>query len=91
MERDYGYEGFNIHVEIESFTSISPHSFRVPDVRFTAIVTISRAGTRTLPVLPRMRLSDRNGQRFSSAAETLLAASTAGQRAIDDLVRSRAV
>ncbi|WP_321896996.1 hypothetical protein [Burkholderia cepacia] len=85
MERDYSYAGFNIHIVVQAFASITPRNFKMPDVGYTAVVTITKAGVRT-PVLPQIRLSDRDGRQFSGAADTLLAASRAGQRAIDDLL-----
>ncbi|WP_321897137.1 hypothetical protein [Burkholderia cepacia] len=87
MERDYLYEGFNIHVQVQAGVCTMPRVRRLPDVEYTAVVTITRYDAQT-PVLPPMRLSDRDGRHFSTAAETLLAAGTAGQRAIDDLLRS---
>lgn len=87
MERDYPYEGFNIHVQVQAYVCATLRTMRMPDVEYAAIVTITRPGVRK-PVLPPMHLSDRDGKCFPSAAETLLAAGTAGQRAIDDLLRA---
>lgn len=87
MERDYSYEGFNIHVAVQAFASTLRRRFKMPDVGFAAVVTITKPGIR-MPVLPQLHLTDRNGQRFSSAGETLLAAGSAGRRAVDDLLHS---
>jgi hypothetical protein len=87
MERDYAYEGFNIHVAVQAFATTPPRRFKLPEVGFAAVVTITRS-EGSVPVLPQLQLTDRDGKRFSSEADTLLAASSAGRRAIDDLLGS---
>lgn len=87
MERDYPYEGFNIHVDVQASVCATLRTMRMPEVEYAAVVTITRPGGQ-LAVLPPIHLADRDGRRFPSAAETLLAAGTAGQRAIDDLLRA---
>ncbi|SFT84491.1 hypothetical protein SAMN05192563_1004336 [Paraburkholderia aspalathi] len=86
MERDYGYEGYNIHVAVQACASMKPRKFQMPDFGFTAVVTITRSG-KHIPVLPEIYVSGRDGRFFASVADTLFAAGTAGQRAIDDLLR----
>ncbi|WP_321897332.1 hypothetical protein [Burkholderia cepacia] len=77
MERDYVYEGFNIHVDVQASVCATRRTMRMPEVKYAAVVTITRPGGQ-LPVLPPIHLADRDGRRFPSAAETLLAAGTAG-------------
>ncbi len=76
MERDYTYEGFNIRVTVQACASLAPRNYKTPNVGYTAVVTITRSGAR-MPVLPQICLSGRDGQWFSSVAETLFAAGTA--------------
>jgi len=90
MERDYSHEGYNIHVAVRAFAVTTPRLLGRPHVAFTALVTITKSGTRT-PVLARLHLSERDGKRFPSEAETLLAASATGRRAVDGLLRSESL
>lgn len=87
MVRDYPYEGFNVHVEVKACASMTPRKFGMPNVEFSADVTITKRGTAT-PAVPQIHLSASDGRGFSSAGETLLSAGNAGRCVIDRLLRS---
>ncbi len=88
MERNYSYAGHDIHVAVQACASTVPHRMKMPDVGYTAVVTITRSDTPT-PLLPQTLLAGPDGQWFPTVADTLFAAGRAGRRAVDDLLRLR--
>lgn len=83
MERHYHYAGFDIHVAVQACVSTIPCKLKMPHVGYTAVITITKSGAS---VLPDIHLSERDGRWLTSVAETLLAACTAGHRAVDQLL-----
>lgn len=88
MERNYSYAGHNIHVAVQACASTVPRRMKMPDVGYTAVVTITRPDTRT-PLLPPILLAGPDGQWFPTVADTLFAAGRVGQQAVDDLLPTR--
>lgn len=87
MERNYSYAGFDIHVAVQACASTVPRRMKMPEVGYTAVVTITKSETRT-PSLPQIHLAGPDGRWFPTVADTLFAAGRAGQRAVDDLLDS---
>jgi hypothetical protein len=88
MQRNYPYRGYVISVSIEHHGTSNFAGSGISDSGCDAVVQIFIEGS-DLPCSGPIHVTEHNGRRFGMQADALLAGSTAGQRAIDELLLPR--
>jgi hypothetical protein len=88
MQRTYPYRGYAIRIAVHATVDNLTTGLGSPCLRFVANVKITLQGA-DVPILSEMEIRERDGQSLPNEAEALLASGTAGQRIIDDLIRTR--
>ena len=87
MQRNYPYRGYVISVSIENYGTSSSAGTGMSGSGCDAVVQIFLDGS-DLPCCGPIHVTGNNGCRFGMQADALLAGSTAGQRAVDELLQS---
>ncbi|WP_321797263.1 hypothetical protein [Caballeronia sp. J97] len=84
MIRSYNHKGFVLEVAIETNSRLVPPP---GDIRYLAVVTISRSG-RPVTAFSPLCIGSTRYSNFESAEEALMSAHTAARTFVDEWVRT---
>ncbi|TCG08401.1 hypothetical protein BZM27_12745 [Paraburkholderia steynii] len=87
MDRIYPYKGYTIRVTVEPHTEPALRGVMMRETGFASVVEVFRADA-TVPGFSPVRLTDADGRWFGAEADALMGGFSAGQRMVEDLLKS---